>query len=70
MIGKGKSMVYKIDTTDIYDFVQDKTIEFVFDIFAGSPKITIGFDKKFNNKIEVNSKSPSISLELTPVIRF
>jgi hypothetical protein len=69
MVKKEQSKVYHLDNAKNAKEIEDKTMEFVFDIFAGKLQITLGFDDQFNNNITLSNKYSAVSMEVTPEMR-
>jgi len=55
--------------SDQLEELADETIEFVFDVYSGNPKIEIGFDSEFGRDIAFNRKSAAISYSISPTLR-
>jgi hypothetical protein len=41
----------------------------MFDIFSGRPKLTIGFDLYYSQRIEIEERETSASILITPNMR-
>ena len=62
MVKKDESMTYLVDNSNTAKEIRGKTIEFVFDIFAGKLQIVLGFDDKFTKNITLSNKYSAVSL--------
>lgn len=70
LVKKGEEKVYLLNTSTYYKQIENKTIQLVFDKFAGTPDITLGFDSAFLKKISVSKKFQAVSVELSPALRI